>query len=125
MTEFPGQEGSLIVPSLPLAAAMQRHRHNRIQREITRRQSLPSLCHQMPQERSQSPQILVLELVNGLAQRPAVKSVGPKPIELNWRNLATSAESPALVVLGTGQRQATMLAHRGLYRLDRIQAVRT
>jgi hypothetical protein len=125
MTQFPGQECSLIVPSFSLAAAMQRHRHNGIQSEVTRSQSLPPLCHQMPQERSQTPQVLVLELVNSLAQRSAVKSIGPEPVELEWRNLAASAKIRAPVVQGTGQRQATVLANRGLNRLDGIQAVCT
>jgi hypothetical protein len=94
----------LIVPALSLAAAMQRYRHDDIQGEVTRRQSVPSISHQMPQLRSQASQVLVLELVNSLAQRSTVKCIGSEPVELHWKSLAASADGHAIAAgLGIGQ----------------------
>jgi hypothetical protein len=43
--ELSGQEGSLIIPALPLPAAVQRDWHNGIQLEVMRCKSIPSVCH--------------------------------------------------------------------------------
>jgi hypothetical protein len=98
-----GQEGGLIVPALSLTAAVQRYRNDGIQVEVTRRQSVPAICHQSPQQRSQASQVLVLESVNRLAQRSAVNRIGSMPVELEWGTLAASANSRAIAAgLGAG-----------------------
>ncbi len=103
MAQFSGQEGGLIVPPLSLAAAVQRYRNDGIQVEVARRQSVPAICHQPPQQRSQASQVLVLELVDRPAQRSAVKRIGPMPVELEWGTLAASAKGGAIATgLGAG-----------------------
>jgi hypothetical protein len=63
-------------------------------------------------------------LVNGLAQRPAVKRIRSEPVELAWGNLAAIADIRATVTsLGMCLGQAAVLAHWGLDRFDFIQAV--
>ena len=74
----------MIVSSRSLATAMQRDWDYGVQSELTGRESFPSIRHKAPKEWSQATQILILELVNGLAQRPAVKRIGPEPVELDW-----------------------------------------
>jgi hypothetical protein len=89
-------------------------------------QPVPSVCHQLSQQSSQAPQVLILELVNGLAQRAAMKGTRSEPVELYWGNLAAMADSRATVTgpgTRTGLGKATVLADWGLDRFDFIQAV--
>ena len=81
---------------------------------------MPAICHQLAQDARQGLQILVLELMDGLAQWAAMNRERSEPIELERGNLAASTDHSTSVIC---LRQATASADRRFDRLDLPQTV--